>query len=244
VPLKQMAERLGAAGLLITHHNKQGASGTIGKYRVRDLIEYVGICRANFLFLADPDDSTGRPRMMLDNGGNLAPKQPALPFVVSDDGEAARVEWLPETIDLDAEAALARTVKAGKPSASGRLGRRHACEEWLRGYLAGGPRSAKECEQAAIEAGFNRFVVERARSALAIRSVRTGFGKGSACHLHLPDAQGGSPDRPDSAISVHTPQIPAPQFRAEYEEYGRPIGLAPTAGRAVRESVREGGLHS
>ena len=48
---------------------------------------------------------------MLDNGGNLAPGQPGLAFVVDDEGGAARVDWLPETIDLDADAALARAVK-------------------------------------------------------------------------------------------------------------------------------------
>jgi putative DNA primase/helicase len=232
-PLRDMAQRLGAAIVLINHHSKQGASGTNGKYRVLGSIAYVGVCRANFLFLADPDDPTGRRRLMLDNGGNLAPQQPALAYVVNDDGEAARVDWLPETIDLDADAALARAVKARKSATSGRLSRRHSCEEWLRGYLAGGPKLAKECEQAAMAAGFNRALVERARIALAIRSVRTGFGKGSACHLYLPDAEGGPPDRPDDAISVHTPQFPAPEFHEEYVDYGRHLEPAPLAGRAV-----------
>jgi hypothetical protein len=195
-PLNDMAGRLGAAGLLITHHSKRGASGTNGKYRVRGSIDYVGVCRANFLFLADPDDP-GRRRLMLDNGGNLAPRQPGLAFVVHDEGGAARVEWLPETIDLDADAALARAVKIGPSGTTGRVGRRHACEEWLRGFLAGGPRLARECEQAALVAGFNRRLLERARVALAIRSVRTGFGQGSCCHLSLPESDGELPEGPD-----------------------------------------------
>jgi putative DNA primase/helicase len=232
-PLRDMAERLGAAIVLMTHHNKQGGSGTNGKYRVLDSIAYVGVCRANFLFLADPDDPTGRRRLMLDNGGNLAPPQPALPFVVDDDGDAPRVDWLPETIDLDADAALARAVRAGKSSASSRIGRGPACEEWLRGYLASGPRLAKECEQAAIAAGFNRCVVERARVALAIRSVRSGFGSGSCCHLSLPDADSDRPNRLDGITTVHTPQFSTPNSRGEYGEYGRLISSAPLTGRAV-----------
>jgi hypothetical protein len=84
-PLRDMAARLGAAILLITHHNKHGAAGTNGKYRVLGQIAYVGVCRANFLFLQDPDDPSGRRRLMLDNGGNLAPRQPALVFVVHDE---------------------------------------------------------------------------------------------------------------------------------------------------------------
>ena len=35
-------------------------------------IAYVGACRANHLFVADPDDPTGRRVLMLDNGGNVA----------------------------------------------------------------------------------------------------------------------------------------------------------------------------
>ncbi len=161
-PLRDIAARLGAAVVLITHHSKHGASGTNGKYRVLGSIAYVGVCRANFVFLPDPDDPTGRSRLMLDNGGNLAPRQPALPFVVRDDGAAPFCDWLPETIELDADAALARAVKAGKIGASSRLARRHECQQWLRGYLANEPRSARECELAAMAAGFNSHILERA----------------------------------------------------------------------------------
>ncbi len=117
-PLRQMAERLGAAVLLITHHNKQGGSGTNGKYRVLGRIDYVAVCRVNFLFLQDPDDPTGRRRLMLANGGNLADSQPGLVYVIQGKGDSACVEWLPETIDLDADAALRRARTAGKAGTS------------------------------------------------------------------------------------------------------------------------------
>jgi hypothetical protein len=216
-PVKDMAGRLGAAVLLINHLGKRGASGTNGKYRVRGSIDYVGVCRSNLLFLADPDDPGGRRRLMLDNGGNLADTQPGLAFVVNDAGGTPRLEWLPETIDLDADAALARTVRIGASGTTNRLARRHACEEWLRGYLAGGPRPAKECEQASIAAGFNRILLERARAALAIRSIRTGFGKGSRCDLSLPETDGGPRDGPDEGVAVHTPHFVTCVSRAEYE---------------------------
>jgi hypothetical protein len=92
-----------------------------------------------------PVEATGGRRgLMLDNGGNLAPGQPGLAFVVNNEGGAARVDWLPETIDLDADAAPARAARIGPSSAIGRVAHRHACEDWLRGFLAGGPRLAKE----------------------------------------------------------------------------------------------------
>jgi hypothetical protein len=167
-PLKDMAERLGAAVVLVTHHNKTGASGTNGKYRVLGSIAYVGICRANFLFLKDPDDPGGRRVLWLDNGGNLAPQQPAPAYVIRDDGAGPFCDWLPETIDLDADAALARAVKADKPGTSGKGAPRRDCEVWLRGYLTAGMRPATECERAALEAGFNRALLGRARATLAI----------------------------------------------------------------------------
>jgi hypothetical protein len=222
-PVQEMAERLGATVLLITHHNKAGGAGTNGKYRVLGDISSVCVCRANFMFLADPDDPTGRRRLMLDNGANLADKQPGLPYVVRDnDDGVAWVEWLPETIDLDADAALGRTVKGGRSVTSGRLARRHACEEWLRGYLAGGPKPATECERAAMMAGFNRPLLERTRAALAVRTMRLGFGKGACYHLCLPEADGECRDRPDSAAGCHAPQFSTSDFRAEHEEHEGP----------------------
>jgi hypothetical protein len=202
-PLRQIAERLEAAVLLITHHNKWGGSGTSGKHRVMGSISYVGVCRADFLFLADPDDPTGRRRLMLDNGGNLAAGQPGLVYVIQGKDDDAYVEWLPETIDLDADAALARAATAGKIGATGKTARRRECEGWLRGHLAGGPKPAKECEQAALEGGFTRSVVAAARVALAVRCVRSGFGKG-ACYLwSLPEAEGESPERSDVGGEAH-----------------------------------------
>jgi hypothetical protein len=205
--LKDMAHRLGAAVVLVTHHNKRGASSTNGKYRVLGDIAYVGTCRANFLFLQDPDDPTGRRRLMLDNGGNRAATQPALAFVIRDDGIGPFCEWLPETIELDADAALARAVKAGKSGSAGKTARRRECQEWLRGYLADGPKPATECEPAAIAAGFTRSILEGARIALAVRCIRSGFGKGACYQWHLPDAASETPDRLEFVAGAHASEF-------------------------------------
>ena len=69
-PLKQMAERLNAAVVLLSHLSKGGSSNP--QQRVIGSIAYVGACRANFLFVKDREDPTGRRVLMLDNGGNLA----------------------------------------------------------------------------------------------------------------------------------------------------------------------------
>ncbi len=125
---------------------------------------------------------------MLDNGRNQGPRQPALAFTIRDDGTGPFCDWPPETIDLDADAALARAVKASKIGTSGKGSRRRECQEWLRGYLADGPRPATECERAALAAGFTSSILERARIDLAVRCVRSGFGKGASYHWSLPEA--------------------------------------------------------
>ena len=146
-------------------------------------------------------------------------------------------EWLPETVDLDADAALARAVGAGKSGASGRSARPRAVEEWLRGYLADGPKLATECERAAMAAGFSRGQFDRARKVLAVRSLRSGFGKGSSCSLCLPEGDGEPLAGPDDDAGAHRPRFSASDSRVDYVdyvpyvEYGSPNGPAPDAGR-------------
>jgi hypothetical protein len=65
-----------------------------------------------------------------------------------------------------------------------------------------------DCEQAAVAAGFNRRLLERARAALAVRCLRSGFGKGACYHPSLPDAPGESSDRADDRAGAHAPQLP------------------------------------
>ncbi len=133
--------------------------------------------------------------------------QPALAYVIRDEGAGLFCDWLPETIELDADAALDRAVKAGRSGASGRLARRHECEVWLRGYLAGGAKPATECERAALAAGFTRSVLLGARIALAVRCLRSGFGKGACYHWSLPEAASESSERPDLIAGAHASEL-------------------------------------
>jgi hypothetical protein len=178
-PLKAMAERLDVAVVLVTHHNKAAAAAANGKYRVLGSIAYVGACRANFLFLKDPDDPEGRRVLMLDNGGNLAVKQPALAYVIRSDDEGPYCEWQPGAIDLDADAALARIAGAGGARNGREAGRsvgRMGCEEWLRGHLEAGSRRASDCLADGKQRGFHPRAVQRARHNIGATLTRVGFG--------------------------------------------------------------------
>lgn len=115
--------------------------------------------------------------------------------------------------------------------------RPRAVEEWLRGYLVDGPKLAKECERAALAAGFNRGLFERARKALAVRSLRSGFGKGSCWSLCLPEGESEPLGGRDSGAGAHIPQFSASDSRVDYGDYvdymehGSPIGPMRDAGR-------------
>ena len=111
-PLKAMAERLNAAVVLLSHLSKGGSANP--QQRVIGSIAYVGACRANFLFVKDREDPTGRRVLMLDNGGNLGRPAPTLAYNIDDRGEGPRVEWLDDPVPITAEEALAAD-QAGLP---------------------------------------------------------------------------------------------------------------------------------
>ncbi len=90
-PLNDLAERLRVAVVLVSHLSK--GSGTNGKHRVLGSIAYVGTCRANFLFVRDRTDPTGRRVLFCDNGGNLGPAAATLAYTIEEreHGGARRV---------------------------------------------------------------------------------------------------------------------------------------------------------
>ena len=172
-----IAERTGAAIVLVTHLNK--GSGTNGKHRVTGSFAYVGACRANFLFARVRDDATGRRVLMLANGCNLAGDVPTLAYRIGDHGDGPAVEWEDEPVNITVEQALA-------PDDGDAGGRADAleCAEWLREVLAEGPVEQQEVEKAAHDAGFSKDQLRRAKERVA-KSKKVGFGKGAKWHWQL-----------------------------------------------------------
>jgi hypothetical protein len=183
-PLKGLAERIGAAVVLVTHLNKGG--GTNGKHRVTGSIAYVGACRANFLFVRDRDDPTGRRVLMLANGCNLSPDVPTLAYRIEDRGEGPTVEWEAEPVRITAEQALAAETGDDHERTEAR-----ECDDWLRETLADGPVAAVDIYKAARDAGFSQDQAKRAKRRIGARSERQGFGPDSKCHWRLPDGDPG-----------------------------------------------------
>jgi putative DNA primase/helicase len=171
-PLKRLAERLRAAVVLVSHATKGGSGNA--KHRVLGSIAYVGACRANHFFIADPHDPTGRRVLMLDNGGNVSAPARTLAYVIENGAKGARVEWSDEPVAITIEEAL-------RPKSPHSLNGRQAgapleCDGWLRAFLADGVKSAIIVFDAGNTAGFSRNQIRRAKNRINAVATREGFG--------------------------------------------------------------------
>jgi hypothetical protein len=192
-PLALLAQRSGAAVILVSHLTKGGSAN--GKLRVLGSIGYVGACRAGSIFAADPTDRSRRRRLMLDNGGNAAELVPPLVYTIetSDDGSPC-VSWSDIQVDVTVEEALrpGRILRArsgfGSGSGSGpNAPDSVACEQWLRQALAGGRVSAGDIRRAGESAGYAWPTLNRIRPRIGAVARREGFGPGSKSYWQLPE---------------------------------------------------------
>ena len=180
-PLNKLAERLGAAVVLISHLTKEGSGN--GKHRVQGSIAYVGACRANFLFSTDPEDPTGRVVLMLDNGGNVAPPAPTLAYVIEDRGHGPQVSWYDESVPVTVEQALRPRPSPADEEDRAFFGRES--DQWLREMLDAGPVLYTDIVNVGRTAGFNRDTLRRAKERIGATAYRDGFGPGSRFYWRL-----------------------------------------------------------
>lgn len=110
--LRDLAERTGAAVLVVRHLNKTGAGNPL--YRGGGSIGIIGAARAGLLLAADPDDPTGEARVLACTKMNLAPRPPALRLrLVAEGGAHPHVVWDGES-QHTATSLLAVPVDAGE----------------------------------------------------------------------------------------------------------------------------------
>ncbi len=183
-PLKRLAERLGAAVVLVSHLTKGGRGN--GKHRVVGSIAYVGACRANHLFVTDPANPAGRRVLMIDNGGNVAPPAPSLAYVIEDRGRGPQVTWRDEPVPATVEQSLRPPPSPADEEEQVFLGRE--CDKWLHEMLAAGPVFHGEVMTAGREAGFAPEALRRAKERIGATAYREGFGPGSRYFWHLKNA--------------------------------------------------------
>jgi hypothetical protein len=163
-PLARLAERTGAAVVVVRHLNK-GVGGN-ALYRGGGSIGIVGAARSGLLIAKHPEDD--RRRVLASIKSNLAAPAPSLVFgLESTEAGAVRVDWKGES-NLNAEALLSAPTDHEERSALSEA------QDFLREVLADGPLPSKDVEDEGRGAGIAKRTLDRARQSLGVTSERKG----------------------------------------------------------------------
>jgi hypothetical protein len=168
-PLSKLAERSGAAVLVVRHLNKSAGANPL--YRGGGSIGITGAARSLLLLARDPDDP--ERRVLAHTKCNVSAHAPSLALRVAEaTNRAPRIEWLGES--GHSGVSLLAAPADGDESTS-----QAEAEDFLRGELAGGEREAREVLSQARRQGIPERTLARARRSLGIKPRRRGFGPGA-----------------------------------------------------------------
>jgi len=162
-PLKEMAERLEIAVVLIMHLKKGVEEEII--YRIGGSIGFGALARTIFFCAWDAENAG---RVYFTNAKmNIAPKAPTLAYRIHPD---MTLEWGREPIKLTAQEILASSAqgKSGPKQSA-----RQDVKQWLVEFLKDGPQPAIEGERLAVEKGYRDRTLRRAMKDLGIVSTGT-----------------------------------------------------------------------
>ncbi|HEY7340346.1 MAG TPA: AAA family ATPase [Ktedonobacterales bacterium] len=171
-PLAALAERTGAAILVLRHLNK--ATGMNAIYRGGGSIGIVAAARSGLLVAKHPDDPEHQ-RVLAATKSNLGPSLPSLSYRITTSWDSEGIPW----IEWQGECALSaeQALAAPQPEQDGaRSSKLEEAVEWLHTKLAKGPVLGRVVERAARGAGISDATLRRARGRLPIYIQRTGFG--------------------------------------------------------------------
>jgi putative DNA primase/helicase len=175
-PLAALAERLGAAVVIVRHLNKDSAEGN-PLYRGGGSIGIVGAARSGLLVATDPDDETGESRIIASTKSNLGRLPPSLRYVIEPRGESIGIRWCGESQHRAASLLAAPDNKEERTEVED-------AAEFLRSTLDDGPLVAKEIFRKAKADGFSEKTIKRAKARAGIKHYRAGFGaKGKSMWL-------------------------------------------------------------
>ncbi len=183
-PLAALAAEMNVAVVGVSHFNKGGGKAV---YRMMGSIAFVAAARAAFGITKDPQDE--QRRLMLPIKNNIGPDAGGLAYRVGPRGGTADpmavgIDWEPEPVNLTAEEAFGGMN--GQSQSDGVRTERDDAGDWLRSYLADGPKKASEVLKEANEVGISRSTLMRAKAATKVGSEKLAFGGGWAWKLPPP----------------------------------------------------------
>lgn len=198
-PLASMAERIGCSVVILRHLNKSIGSSPL--YRGGGSIGIIGAARFGFLIAKDPEDSTGKRRILAPQKINIGPEPPALAYHLESvpGSDVARIAW-------EGEIAMSTiTMLEGVESENDRSSRMEA-RAWLAEQLSNGPTPSKDLQINARNDGVSWRTVERAKHDLGVKAQRDRFGNNGKWVWMMPVD-------PKSSAKLISPAREAPKDR-------------------------------
>ena len=179
-PLAALAERTGAAIVLLRHQNKGNDPDPL--HRGGGSIGVIAAVRSGLMVARDPDDPEDRRRILARIKSNLS--RPALALAYHLDvaaNGAPFIVW--EGVTQHTAAQLLHLPADGDERSAATDAR-----AFLLDYLADGPQSADRVLRAATEAGVAERTLRRAKAAIGVESVKEPKGLTSGWRWELPKA--------------------------------------------------------
>jgi len=167
--LKSLAERTGAAILLVRHLNKMPGGNPL--YRGGGSIGIIGAARSGLIVARDPDDPEDKKRVLASSKQNLSEPRPSLVFAVTSStvNGAARIEWHGGS-SLDATDLMRAPLEEEEKSAL------EEALEFLKDELSDGPMAAKQIKLNAKGEGVSERTLNRAKARLKVQSIKEAYG--------------------------------------------------------------------
>ncbi len=205
-PLVNLAERIGAAVLGITHFSK-GSAGRDPLERVTGSIAFGALARVVMVTAKQPlEGGEGVKRLLARAKSNIGPDGGGFGYDLEQTAiqtahgsmEASAVKW------GDALKGSARELLdvAEATEGEGNSESRDAAD-WLREFLAKAPAPANEVRRAASESGFSWRTIQRAMRKAGVESARTGFGQPALWSLNGHSRATVAPVAPSSASGAN-----------------------------------------
>jgi hypothetical protein len=171
MPLSQLAERTGAAIVMVRHLRKSGTGKAV--HAAGGSVAITAATRASLLCAKDPEDENdeNQTRLLARAKCNLSPPVPTLRYRLVGRGDVAVVEWLGIAENVTADALVSAPGGEDKTPIE-------EAAEILRDMLADEPVAVDKIRKAANGSGIGWRTFERAKARLGIRSVKPQFGGG------------------------------------------------------------------
>ena len=159
-PLSKMAERTGAAVLLVMHLNQDTTLPVL--YRIQGTIGYVGAVRSVLVIARDTQDPEKRVMALVKS--NLTQSMPAFGFTIA--GDPPVLSWLGE-VDTD----ITELLAAGP---AGNVSKRDEATAFLKSCLSLGPVPAHDVLSLAATANISEKTLRRAAEVVGVKKTHAG----------------------------------------------------------------------